>query len=93
MPFFPLYSLVTATLEQTQQNLAHWLEVARGGEEVVITQDGQPVGRLTGIPPRRTFSPEEMERWMQDLTAFSQTLGTGRTTKTVQQILDEDRGE
>jgi prevent-host-death family protein len=40
---------VTATVEQTQADLAHMVELARQGEEVVITHSGEPVAKLTGF--------------------------------------------
>lgn len=44
---------MTATVEQTQADLARMLEVARQGEEVVITQAGEPIAKLTGLVPAR----------------------------------------
>ena len=38
-----------ATVEQTQADLTHILELARAGEEVVITQGGEPIAKLTGL--------------------------------------------
>lgn len=47
---------MTATVEQTQADLARMLELARQGEEVVITHAGEPIAKLTGLvsvrPPR-----------------------------------------
>ena len=40
---------MTATVEQTQADLSRILELARNGEEVVITCGGEPVAKLTGI--------------------------------------------
>ena len=40
---------MTATVEQTQADLARMLELARQGEEVVITRAGEPVAKLTGF--------------------------------------------
>ena len=40
---------MTATVEQTQADLGSLLELARRGEEIVITQAGEPVARLTGF--------------------------------------------
>ena len=44
---------MTATVEQAQTDLAHMLELAREGEEVVITQGGEPIAKLTGIASTR----------------------------------------
>ncbi len=40
---------MTATVEQTQADLGGLLKLARQGEEIVITQEGEPVARLTGF--------------------------------------------
>ena len=40
---------MTATVEQTQADLARMLELARMGEEVVITRSGEPIAKLTGF--------------------------------------------
>ena len=40
---------MTATVEQTQADLSRILELARNGEEVVITRGGEPVAKLTGF--------------------------------------------
>jgi len=40
---------MTTTVEQTQADLAHMLELARRGEEVVITRSGEPIAKLTGF--------------------------------------------
>jgi len=40
---------MTATVEQTRADLARMLELARQGEEVVITRAGEPIAKLTGF--------------------------------------------
>ena len=44
---------MTATVEQTQADLARILELARQGEEVVITEVGEPIAKLTGFVAMR----------------------------------------
>jgi prevent-host-death family protein len=34
--------------------LSHWLERAASGEEVIVTQRGRPLARLTGLDGRTT---------------------------------------
>jgi len=34
---------------ELRANLAHWIDSARGGEDVVITDRGTPVARIVGI--------------------------------------------
>ena len=38
-----------ATVEQTQADLPRILELAREGEDVVITRGGEPIAKLTGL--------------------------------------------
>ena len=44
---------MTATVQQTQADLARILELARQGEEVVITEAGEPIAKLTGFVAMR----------------------------------------
>jgi len=79
---------MTATVEQIQADLLKLLEEARRGEEVVITQQGQPIAKLTGLPP----TPNR-QAWLAKLARLRQRVATGKTGLTVEQILDEDRGD
>ena len=44
---------MTATIEQTQADLPRILEIAREGEEVVITRGGEPIAKITGLVSER----------------------------------------
>ena len=81
---------MTATLEQTQADLLKLLGMVQQGEEVVITSQGRPVARLTGVPQPNP-SPNR-QAWLAGLAQLRQRLSTGKTGLTVEQILDEDRG-
>ena len=82
---------MTATLEQTQSDLLRLINLAQRGEEVVITSQGQPVAKLTGLPQPRTAADRRV--WLAKLAALRERCATGKTGLTVEQILDEDRGE
>ena len=82
---------VTVTLEQTQSELLRLIKLAQRGEEVVITSHGHPVAKLTGLPQPRTVT--DRRAWLARLVALRQRLATGKSSPTVEQILDEDRGE
>lgn len=84
---------MTATLEQMQTELAHLLEVVRRGEEIVITQQGKPIARITGCPAAKRVSGEEKSRWLAELAELRSRVGTGKTHPTVEELLDEDRGD
>ena len=81
---------MTATLEQTQADLLRLLGMVQQGEEVVITSHGRPVAKLTGLPQANP-SPNR-QAWLAKLAQLRRRLSTGKTGLTVEQILDEDRG-
>lgn len=82
---------MTATLEQTQSDLPRLIDLAQRGEEVVITREGRAVARLTGVPPPRTAA--ERQAWLAKLADLRVRLTTGKCGPTVEQVLDEDRGD
>jgi prevent-host-death family protein len=82
---------MTATLEQTQADLPKLLGMVQQGEEVVITRDGHPVAKLTGVP--QTNPSPNRRAWLAKLAELRERLSTGKTGLTVEQILDEDRGD
>ena len=82
---------MTATLEQTQTDLLKLLGRVQQGEEVVITNEGRPVARLTGLP--QTHPSPDRQAWLAKLAELRQRVATGKTGLTVEQILDEDRGD
>ena len=82
---------MTATLEQTQSELFRLITLAQRGEEVVITSHGHPVAKLTGLPQPRTAT--DRRAWLARLAALRERLATGKTGPTVEQLLDEDRGD
>ncbi len=81
---------MTATVQQIQQEALSLIELARRGEEVVITSHGQAVAKLTGIPDR----PHACNRpaWLAKLAELRRRVATGKRGLTIEQILDEDRG-
>ncbi|MEI7935468.1 MAG: type II toxin-antitoxin system prevent-host-death family antitoxin [Verrucomicrobiota bacterium] len=81
---------MTATLEQTQADLVKLLGMVQQGEEVVITSHGRPVAKLTGVP--QTNPAPNRQAWLAKLAQLRQRLSTGKTGPTLEQILDEDRG-
>ena len=82
---------MTPTLEQTQADLLKLLGMVQQGEEVVITSQGRPVAKLTAVPQANP-SPNR-QAWLARLADLRQRLSTGKTGLTVEQILDEDRGD
>jgi len=82
---------VTATVEQTQVELQRLIDLAQRGEEVVITSQGKPVAKITGLPLPRASA--DRQAWLAKLARFRERLATGRNGASIQTILNEDRGE
>ena len=82
---------MTATLEQTQTDLLKLLGMVQQGEEVVITSQGCPVARLTGVP--QASRSVNRQAWLAKLAELRHRLATDKTGLTVEHILDEDRGD
>ena len=82
---------MTATLEQTQTDLRKLLGLVEHGQEIIITSQGRPVAKLTGLP--QTAIAPDRQAWLAKLANLRTRLATGKTGLTVEQILDEDRGQ
>jgi len=80
---------MTATLEQTQTDLRKLLGLVEHGQEIIITSQGRPVAKLTGLP--QTAIAPDRQAWLAKLADLRARLATGKTGLTVEQILDEDR--
>lgn len=82
---------VIATVQDLQAKVLTLIDLARRGEEVLITQEGETVARLTGVPLPK--AAPDRRAWLQRLATLRARLATGVAGASVQQILDEDRGE
>ena len=82
---------MTATIEQTQSDLLKLVGLVQQAEEVVITSQGRAVARLSAVPPGAP-SPNR-QAWLARLAELREQLSTGKTGATVEQILDDDRGD
>ena len=77
-----------ATLDQTRAELPQLLERVLQGEEIVITQQGQPVARLTSLP-----TPAGRSAWLDKLTRLRAAGATETPGATAETILDDLRAE
>jgi len=82
---------MTATLEQTQSELLKLIDLAQRGEEVVITNHGRAIAKLTGVPQPRTSA--DRRAWLAKLSRLRDRTATGKTTPTTEQILEDLRAE
>lgn len=88
---------MTATLEQTQNELPRLVRLAQQGEEVLITEDGKAVARITALrgpsgPPAKPWDLERKQAWLSELDGLRAKVGTGKAGPSIQEILDEARG-
>lgn len=82
---------MTARVEQLESEWRRLIDAARGGDEVVLTSQGQPVARLTGVhqPPLA----QDRRRWLAELARLRQSVATEKNTPTTEEILDDLRSE
>jgi antitoxin (DNA-binding transcriptional repressor) of toxin-antitoxin stability system len=80
---------VTATVEQTQHELARLIRLAIEGQEIVITEGGHPVAKLVAMHPQG--SAIDRAEWLKSLRDFRERMSTGKSGKSSDQILTEDR--
>lgn len=86
-----------ATLSKSQAELPRLVEIASQGEDVLITVEGKPKARLTrAVTTTDEKSPAQIKTNLSDrlneLSALRDKYHTGKTSLTVDQILDEIRG-
>ncbi len=84
---------MTATLEQTQADLLKLVNLVQQGEEVVITSQGRAVAKLSAVSPTPSVPAPDRQAWLARLWQLREQLSTGKTGPTLEQLLDEDRGD
>lgn len=82
---------MTATLEQVQSEWRKMIELAQGGEEVIITSQGKVIARLTGVGAADKASGTDYKKWLTELANLRESLATGKTSPTTDEILEELR--
>jgi prevent-host-death family protein len=65
--------MTSIPLEQARRELAKLLDQVLAGEEMVITQNGRPVARVTPEPPHRNGATNGVSQPV-DLNQFAGTL-------------------
>jgi antitoxin (DNA-binding transcriptional repressor) of toxin-antitoxin stability system len=84
---------MTATVEQIQSEWRKLLELARSGEEVIITSQGMVIAKLTGVASTVTTSKIDYKKWLAELANLRETLATGKISPTTDEILKDLRSE
>jgi len=82
---------MTATVEQIQSDLLRVVRLAQQGEEVVITNHGRVVAKLTGVPEAEPLP--NRKAWLARLAGLRKSTATGKTTPTSEEILEDLRSE
>jgi antitoxin (DNA-binding transcriptional repressor) of toxin-antitoxin stability system len=82
---------MTATLEQTQSDLLKLVHLVQQGEEIVITDQGRAVARLSPVPS--VEATNNRRDWLDRLAGLREQLTTGKSGTSVDRILDEDRND
>ena len=82
---------MTAALEQTPTDLEHLVQLARNGEEVVLTKAGQPVAKITAV--KDDDWPHRRDQWLKELRELRERVGTGVIGTSTEQMIEESREE
>jgi antitoxin (DNA-binding transcriptional repressor) of toxin-antitoxin stability system len=84
---------VIATLEQTRRQWDHLMELARHGEEILITEEGRAVAKLSGLLAPVPLSLSDREEWLKELSDLRCRAATVKSAPLIEELLDEDRAE
>jgi len=82
---------MNTTLEQVQSELLNLIRVAQEGEEVVITDHGQAIAKLVGVPQPNPSSSRQA--WLARLARLRESTATGKAKPTSEEILEDLRSE
>lgn len=55
---------MTVSLEEAKEKLEELLEAARGGENIVLTRDGEEIGEIIAPRRKREFGSGKGSVWM-----------------------------
>ncbi len=79
-------------LREAKSNLSQLVQLAAGGEEIVITVRGRPTARLTRVAPNEMHDVAPTE-WADELSAAAEAARVGSRKSTTQQVWDDLREE
>lgn len=65
--------------------------MVRHGEEVLITDQGHPIARITGVASNEV--DEDRQVWLAALADLRRQIATGQPGATVEELMAEDRGD
>ena len=83
---------MTTTLQQMLAEPKALLDLARNGEEVLLTEGGKPVVRLTSVPATPSKpAPGAVKAWVERAADEAAASATGKHGKTADEIVAELR--
>lgn len=78
----------TVPIHELKANLAHWINAAEAGEEIVITRHNEPVAKISPVAhPKVHVGARVGQGKIEPLPGVRVPPGT------VMALLDEDRGD
>ena len=82
---------MTTTLQQMLAEPKALLDLARNGEEVVLTDGGEPVLKVIPIAsPKQKPSPEALSAWLDQIAEHAAAASTGKKPKMTEQKFWDD---
>ena len=82
---------MTATLQQMIAEPKALIDLARSGEEIVLTEGGEPVVKMTGIAiEKHKPSAETLNAWLDQIAKTAAASSTGKKGGTSEQELWDD---
>ncbi len=71
------------------------IDLARSGEEIVLTEGGEPVLKVTSIAsPKQKPSPEALNAWLDQIAKHAAAASTGKKPQmTEQEFWDDMRAD
>jgi prevent-host-death family protein len=87
---------VDVAVSELRAHLSHWLEQARQGDEVVVTDRGVPIARILGLTSTTTLERLTQQGVLARPGRQSRPTATGRkrprSRRPVADIVSEQRG-
>ena len=82
---------MTTTLQQMLAEPKALIDLARSGEEVVLTDGGQPVVKMTGIVTGKSKPPPgALNAWLDEIAHAAAAANTGKKSTTSDQEMWDD---
>jgi prevent-host-death family protein len=64
-------------IREVNQHLSRYIEIAKKGEEIIITRRGKPVARLSAVKIEREFSEEQQQAIARSLSRMKKGYDLG----------------